>query len=72
MTNDQLRDSIDRQIRHTQQDIAIPERQFEKEYRDAQDEAKRKEVALQFEIDKAGIEGKVAQLEAERGKVGTE
>lgn len=69
MTNDQLRDSIDRQIRNTQQDIAILERQFEKEYRDIQDEAGRRKVALQFEMDKAGIEGEVAQLEAERGKV---
>ncbi len=72
MTNDQLRDSIDRQIRNTQQEIVILERQFEKEYRDIQDEAGRKKVALQFEMDKAVIEGKIAQLEQEKGKVGEE
>ncbi len=70
MTNEQLRASIARQIRNTQQEIGILERQFEKDYRNAQDEAKRKQVALQFEMDKAGIEGKIAQLEQEGAKLG--
>ena len=70
MTNEQLHASITRQIRNTQQEIGILERQFEKDYRNAQDEAKRKQVALQFEMDKAGIEGKIAQLEQEGAKVG--
>lgn len=70
MTNEQLHASIARQIRNTHQEIGILERQFEKDYRNAQDEAKRKQVALQFEMDKVGIEGKIAQLEKEGAKVG--
>lgn len=69
MTNEQLHASIARQIKHAHEDIATLERQFEKDYRNAQDEAKRKQVALQFEMDKAGIEGKIAQLEQEGAKV---
>ena len=70
MTNEQLHDSIQRQIRNTAQEIVLLERQFEREYRDAQDEETRKGIALKFEMDKAGIEGKIAMLEREGAKVG--
>lgn len=69
MTNEQLYASITRQIHNTAQEVTSLERQFEKEYRNAQDEAKRKEVALKFEMDKAEVEMKVEMLIAESKKV---